>query len=58
MEEVDYLAKQQDSVVISVSMKLGTEYFLEKMWDYLNLVRIYTKKVFMDNLERSTTRFF
>jgi ribosome-interacting GTPase 1 len=45
MEEVDYLSKQQDSVTISVSMKLGTEYFLEKMWDYLNLVRVYTKKV-------------
>lgn len=45
MEEVDYLAKQANSAVISCSMKLGTDFFLEKMWDYLGLVRIYTKKV-------------
>ena len=45
MEEVDYLAKIQDSIAISVSMKLGTEFFLEKMWEYLDLVRVYTKKV-------------
>ena len=45
MEEVDYLAKLQDSIAISVSMKLGTEFFLEKMWEYLDLVRVYTKKV-------------
>jgi ribosome-interacting GTPase 1 len=45
MEEVDYLSKQPDSIGISVSLKLGTEYFLEKMWEYLDLVRVYTKKV-------------
>jgi ribosome-interacting GTPase 1 len=44
MEDVDYLANKPDSVVISCSMKLGTDYFLEKMWEYLGLVRIYTKK--------------
>lgn len=44
MEEVDYLARQKDSVVISCNLKLGTDFFLEKMWDYLGLVRVYTKK--------------
>jgi small GTP-binding protein len=44
MEEVDYLANQKDSVVISCSKKLGTDFFLEKLWEYLGLVRIYTKK--------------
>lgn len=44
MEDVDYLAKQKDSVVISCNLKLGTDFFLEKMWEYLGLVRVYTKK--------------
>merc|ERR1711976_854673 len=44
LEEVDYLANCKDSVVMSVYQKLGTEYFLEKMWEYLGLVRVYTKK--------------
>jgi ribosome-interacting GTPase 1 len=48
MEEVDFLARQPHSVVISCSMKLGTDYFLEKMWEELGLVRIYTKKVFIN----------
>jgi len=44
IEDVDYLSKQPDSVVISCYMKLGTDFFLEKMWEYLGLVRVYTKK--------------
>jgi small GTP-binding protein len=44
MEDVDYLARQKDSVVLSCQLNLGTDYFLEKMWEYLGLVRVYTKK--------------
>jgi len=44
MEDIDYLSKQKDTALISCSMKLGTDFFLEKMWDYLGLVRVYTKK--------------
>jgi uncharacterized protein len=44
IEDVDYLSKQPDSVCISCNLSLGTDYFLEKLWDYLNLVRVYTKK--------------
>ena len=44
MEEVDYLANQPDSVVLSANKGLGNEYFLEKLWEYLGLVRVYTKK--------------
>jgi len=44
MEDIDYLARQPDTVCISCQLNLGSEYFLEKMWDYLGLVRVYTKK--------------
>ena len=44
MEDVNLLAKQRDSIVLSCSLKLGTDFFLEKLWEYLGLVRIYTKK--------------
>ncbi len=44
VEEVDYLSNMKDSICISIYMKLGTEYFLEKLWEYLGLVRVYTKK--------------
>ena len=44
MEEVDNLANQPDSVVLSANKGLGNEFFLEKLWEYLGLVRVYTKK--------------
>lgn len=43
IEEVDELARKSDSVVISIYMKLNIEYMLQKMWEYLGLIRIYTK---------------
>jgi len=46
MEDVADLIKQPDTLVISCKLNLGTEYFLEKLWEYLGLVRVYTKKVF------------
>jgi len=45
LEDVEDLLKQPDTLVLSCKLNLGTEFFLEKMWDYLGLVRVYTKKV-------------
>lgn len=44
LEDVDMLSREPDSVCISCNLELGTEYFLEKLWEYLDLVRVYTKK--------------
>lgn len=44
IEEVDRIAHQPNSVVVSMNMKLNLDYLLEKIWDSLALVRIYTKK--------------
>ena len=30
--------------IFSCNMKLNLDYFLEKVWEYLDLVRVYTKK--------------
>ena len=45
IEELDRLSREPHSIGISCSLNLGTDYFLEKLWEYLALVRIYTKKV-------------
>jgi small GTP-binding protein len=44
IEEVDRLAHQPHSVVLSCNMKLNLDYFKEMVWEYLNLIQIYTKK--------------
>jgi len=44
IEEVDELARKPDSVVISIYMDLNIDYMLQKMWKYLGLIRIYTKR--------------
>lgn len=44
LEDVDKLSRQENSVCISCNLSLGCDYFLEKMWEYLDLVRVYTKK--------------
>jgi ribosome-interacting GTPase 1 len=44
IEEVDHLARKPDSVVISIYMNLNLDYMLQRMWDYLGLIRIYTKR--------------
>lgn len=44
MEELDRLARRPHSVVISCNMKLNLDEFHERMWEYLNLIRVYTKK--------------
>jgi uncharacterized protein len=44
IEEVNELARKPDSVVISLYMKLNIDYMLEKMWEYMGLLRIFTKR--------------
>lgn len=44
IEEVDRLAHQSNSVVISCGMKLNLDYLLEQLWEYLALICLYTKK--------------
>lgn len=44
IEEVDELARMPNSVVISIYMNLNLDYLLQKMWEYMGLVRIYTKR--------------
>jgi uncharacterized protein len=44
IEEVDEIARLPDSVVISVHMQLNLETLLQRMWDYMGLIRIYTKR--------------
>ena len=44
IEEVDELARKPDSVVISVYMNLNIDYMLQRMWEYMGLLRIYTKR--------------
>jgi len=44
IEFIDKLARRENSVVISCTLNLGLDYLLEKIWDCLELVRIYTKK--------------
>jgi len=38
------LARKPDSVVISIYMNLNLDYLLQKMWEYMGLIRIYTKR--------------
>lgn len=44
MEDVDRLARKENSTVISVHHNLGMERFLATLWDYLGLVRVYSKR--------------
>lgn len=44
IEELDRLAHLPNSVVISCNMRLNLDYLLETMWQYLALIRIFTKK--------------
>ncbi|CAH8871167.1 unnamed protein product [Trichobilharzia szidati] len=44
LQEVDRLARQPDSVVVSCNLKLNLDYLLEKLWEYLNLIQVFTKK--------------
>ena len=44
MEDVDRLARKPHSVVISCNAGLNLDRLVDRVWDYLGLTRIYTKK--------------
>lgn len=44
IEEVDRLARNPHAVVISCEMELNLDYLVSEIWDYLALIRVYTKK--------------
>ncbi|PPQ63707.1 hypothetical protein CVT24_004287 [Panaeolus cyanescens] len=44
LEQVDKLARQPNTVVISCEMDLNLSYLIDRMWEELRLVKIYTKK--------------
>ncbi|CAE7901248.1 DRG1 [Symbiodinium sp. KB8] len=44
IEDVDALARLPDSTVMSCHMSLNLDFVLEKMWEYMELRRVYTKK--------------
>lgn len=44
LEEVDRLARQPNSVVMSCYLKLNLEYVIEQIWHHLQLCRVYTKR--------------
>eukprot|EP00877_Chromochloris_zofingiensis_P005306 jgi/Chrzof1/14777/Cz09g15230.t1 len=45
IEEIDEIARWPNSIPISCSLKLNLEGLLERIWDMMALVRVYTKKV-------------
>ena len=44
LEEVNRIARQPHSIVVSCNMKLNLDYLLETLWRYLAFIRVYTKK--------------
>ncbi|KAJ3114613.1 Developmentally-regulated GTP-binding protein 2 [Phlyctochytrium bullatum] len=44
LEEVDRLARQPYTVVVSCESDLNLDYLIEYMWKNLSLIRVYTKK--------------
>ncbi|CAD5232062.1 unnamed protein product [Bursaphelenchus xylophilus] len=44
IDGLDKIARQPHSVVISCELNLNMDYMLKKLWAYLDLIRVYTKK--------------
>ena len=44
IEDVDMLARRPHSLVMGVHDKLNLDYLLKKIWEYMSLVRVYTKR--------------
>lgn len=44
IEEIEELTKDSQNCCISVQMNLGIDILLDKIWEQLGLVRIYTKR--------------
>lgn len=48
IEEVDQIARRPNSLPVSCYMELNMDMLLNRMWDMMGLVRVYTKKVCFD----------
>ncbi len=44
IEELDRLARIPHTVVISCNLRLNLDYLIEKIWEHLNLIKVFTKK--------------
>eukprot|EP01086_Lenisia_limosa_P015020 TRINITY_DN4701_c0_g1_i1.p1 TRINITY_DN4701_c0_g1~~TRINITY_DN4701_c0_g1_i1.p1 ORF type:complete len:364 (+),score=72.76 TRINITY_DN4701_c0_g1_i1:108-1199(+) len=44
IEEVDQIAREDHTVVISSAWELNLDFLIDKMWQYLDLVRVFTKR--------------
>ncbi|KAL3900754.1 MAG: hypothetical protein SGCHY_001127 [Lobulomycetales sp.] len=44
IEDVDIIAREPNSVVISCEQDLNLDYLVSKVWENLGLIRVYTKK--------------
>lgn len=44
LEEVDRIAREPNSVVVSCNLNLNLDYLVDRMWDALQMCRVYTKK--------------
>ena len=44
LEEIDRIARHTHSVVISCGLMLNLDHLLDQIWEYLALLRIYTKR--------------
>uniref|UniRef100_A0AC34R028 Developmentally-regulated GTP-binding protein 2 n=1 Tax=Panagrolaimus sp. JU765 TaxID=591449 RepID=A0AC34R028_9BILA len=44
MTQMDKIARQPDCVVISCELNLNIDYLIDMIWEYLALIRVYTKK--------------
>ena len=44
LEDVEKLARQPDTIVMSVHLKLNLDYLLARMWDAMGLVRVFCKR--------------
>ncbi|KIY46196.1 developmentally regulated GTP-binding protein, partial [Fistulina hepatica ATCC 64428] len=44
LERVDQIAREPNSVVISCEMDLNLDYLIDRIWEKLALVKVYTKK--------------
>jgi len=44
IEEVNRLAHIPHTVVVSCNMRLNLDYLVEKIWEHLNLIKVFTKK--------------
>ncbi|PPQ64745.1 hypothetical protein CVT26_002689 [Gymnopilus dilepis] len=44
LEQVDKLARQPNTVVVSCELDLNLDYLVDRIWEELRLVKVYTKK--------------